>query len=162
MVHVVVLEEMCELIRSKWRTIDGVEQTRWSVLQGELKQVLGQGLGGFGRYCKQEGVLAEKVTYQQILFTLVGKVVSSNLPPWAIRDIPWKHRLSRGRGLVLSADCAPADIVCYVSIYARTIHCPSCLCLHLVYPLMCSMQVGKGAIDKFWGNADLDSFKQEA
>ena len=103
-----------------------------------------------------------KTAHQQILLTLVGQVVGSDLLPWAIGNIPWKHRLSRGRGLVLSVDCAPADIVSYVSIYARPIHCLSHLCLHLVYPLMCSMQVSKGMIEKFQRNADSCSLEEEA
>ena len=63
--------------------------------------MLGQGYDGLGRDLKQKGVLSEKVTYQQILFTLVGEVFDSDLLPWVIGDVPWKHRLSTGRGLCL-------------------------------------------------------------
>ena len=67
-----------------------------------------------------------------------------------------------GGGLVFSADCAPADIVGYFSIDAGPIHCLSSLCLHHVYPLMDSVQVSKGAIEGFWGNADVGSLEEEA
>ena len=73
---------------------------------------------------------------QVILFTLVGEVVRSDLPPWAIGDIHGEHRLCRWRGLVFNADNVPADIVGYMSINARPVHCFFSLYLHLVYPLM--------------------------
>ena len=63
---------------------------------------------------------------------------------------------------MLSADCASADIISYFSIYARPIYCLSCLHLHLVYPLMCSVQVGKGMMEEFQSNADSVSLEEEA
>ena len=55
---------------------------------------------------------------------------------------------------VLSADGAPADIVSYVGIYARPIHCLSSLGLHPTNALMCSMQINKGSIEELWEYAD--------
>ena len=55
---------------------------------------------------------------------------------------------------MLSADGALMDIVGYVCIYAGPIHCLSHLSLHLINPLMCCMQIGKGMIEQFQGNAD--------
>ena len=46
-------------------------------------------MGGLSRYLVQEGVLAEKITDDQVLFILVDEVVCNNLLPQAIRDIPW-------------------------------------------------------------------------
>ena len=63
---------------------------------------------------------------------------------------------------MLSADCAPAEIVSYVGIYARSIHCLSHLHMHLVYPLMCSMQVSKSTVKGSWRNADSGSLEEEA
>ena len=48
---------------------------------------------------------------------------------------------------MFSADSALADIIDYIGIDARPVHYLSCLYLHLVYPLMCSKQVSKGAIE---------------
>ena len=56
---------------------------------------------------------------------------------------------------MLIANGAPVDIVDYVCVYARPIHSLSHLSLHPINPLMCSMQVCKGAIEQLWGNADL-------
>ena len=44
-------------------------------------------MGRLGEHFIQEGVLAEKITDEQLLFTLVGEVVSSDPLPWAIGDI---------------------------------------------------------------------------
>ena len=67
----------------------------------------------------------------------------------------------QGDRLVFIADSAVAGIVTYVSIYARPVHCLSCLCLHLVYPLMCSMQASKGVMEEFWGNTGLGTLEEE-
>ena len=94
------------------------------------------------------------------LINMHTATVGSDLQPWAIRDISAEHRLSRGRGLVLGAGCAVADIVGYVILYAGPIHCLSCLCLHPVYPLICSVQVGKDTVEEFWGNTYSGSFER--
>ena len=55
---------------------------------------------------------------------------------------------------MLSADGALVDIVSYVCIYAGLIHSLSHLSLQPIDPLMCIMQVHKGVIEQFQGNAD--------
>ena len=77
----------------------------------------------------------------------MGEVISHDLLRGAIGDISRQHRLCRQRGFVLSAYCALADIVGYVSVYARPIHCLSCLGLHPIGPLVCTMQVSKGMVE---------------
>ena len=54
---------------------------------------------------------------------------------------------------MLSAYGAPADIVNNISIYAWPIHSLPNLSLHPINALMSSMQVSKGAVEEFWGNA---------
>ena len=84
----------------------------------------------------------------------MGEVICHNLLPGAIRNISRKHWLWRGRGFVFCAYGALVDIVSYVSIYARPIHCLTCLGLHPIDTLMGSMQISKGMIEELWGNAD--------
>ena len=92
----------------------------------------------------------------------MDEVVSSDLLPWAIRDIPGEHRLSRGRGLVLDADCALADIVSYVSIYDGQIPCLPHLGLLPIDTLMCSMKISKAVIKELWVNTDSCPFEKKA
>ena len=49
---------------------------------------------------------------------------------------------------------ALADIVGYVSIYARPIHCLPHLGLHPINTLICSVHITKGVIEELWRNAD--------
>ena len=63
---------------------------------------------------------------------------------------------------MLSADGAPADIVSYVCVYAKPIHCLSHLCLHPIDPLMCSILVCKGVTKQFQGNADPGPLEEKA
>ena len=44
----------------------------------------------------------------------MDELISSDLLPWAIGDVSRKHWLCRGKGSVLSADDALADIVSLV------------------------------------------------
>ena len=83
----------------------------------------------------------------------MGEVICCDLLPGSIRYIPRKHRLCRGRGFVFCAYGALADIVSYVSIYARPIHCLSQLDLHPINTVMGSMQISKGTIKELQGNA---------
>ena len=68
-------------------------------------------------------------------------------------DIPRKHWLGGGRGFVLTAICALADIVHNTGIYAWPIHSLSCLSLHPINALMSSMQVSQHVVEEFWRNA---------
>ena len=61
MVDVVMLEELCKLIRSKWGNVVSVEETRWSLLQYELNQVFEQGLGRFNRTLNRKGYLLKRL-----------------------------------------------------------------------------------------------------
>ena len=63
---------------------------------------------------------------------------------------------------MLGADSALTDIVCYVCIKVGPVDCLSCLCLHLLHPLVGSVQVSKGMVKKFQGNADAASLEEEA
>ena len=94
----------------------------------------------------QKGVFAEEIADEQVLFAFVGEVISCDLWPWAIGDIPGKHGLCRGRGFVLGADSALVHVTGYICINAWPVNCLSCLCLHLIYPLVGSVQVSKGAV----------------
>ena len=80
-------------------------------------------------------------------FAFVDEVVGCNLLPWAIGDIPWEHGLCRVKGFVLGADSALVDVISYICINSRPVHYLSCLCLHLIYCLVDSMQVSKGAVE---------------
>ena len=62
---------------------------------------------------------------------------------------------------MLGADGALTDIICYVCINARPVSCLSCLCLHLLHPLVGSIQVIEGTVKVFWGNADMASLEEE-
>ena len=55
---------------------------------------------------------------------------------------------------------APVYIVSNVGINAWLIDCFPHLCLHLLYPIVCSVQVSKGVVDEFWENADLASLQE--
>ena len=83
----------------------------------------------------------------------MGEVVSNNFLAWAIGEVSRNHWLCRGRSLVLCANGALADIVDSVCIYARPIHCFSHLSLHSIHPLMHAMEVSKGPIKQFQGDA---------
>ena len=63
---------------------------------------------------------------------------------------------------MLGADSALADIICYIGINARPVYCPSCWCLHLLYPLVGSIYVSEGMVKEFGGNADTASLEEEA
>ena len=63
---------------------------------------------------------------------------------------------------MFGADCALMDVVSYVCIDARPVDCLSCQCLHLLHPLVGSIQVSKGMVEEFGGNADVPSLKEEA
>ena len=54
---------------------------------------------------------------------------------------------------MLGAYGALVDIVNSVGTYAWPIHSPPHLSLHPINALMCSMQVSKGAVEEFKGNA---------
>ena len=124
--------------------------------------MLGQGIGRFGCDFGEEEVLAEEIADEQVLFAFVCEVVSCDLLPWAIGDIAGEHGLCKGRGFVLGADSASADIICYICIDARPLDCFSCLCLHLFHPFVGSMLVSKGVFEEFWGNVDTTSLEEEA
>ena len=100
-----------------------VDKAGWSVLGYEIMQVLGQGVGGLGHDLVEKGVLAEEITDEQVLFAFVVEVVSYNLLPWAVRDIPGEHGLFKGRGFVLGVDSVLADIISYICIDAGPVHC---------------------------------------
>ena len=63
---------------------------------------------------------------------------------------------------MLSADSALADIVDYICINVWPVHCLPCLCLHLVYPLVGSVQVSKSTVEWFQGNTNAGSPEEEA
>ena len=50
---------------------------------------------------------------------------------------------------MFGADGASTDVVCDVCTSARSVECLSCLCLHLLHPLMDSVQVRKGMVKEF-------------
>ena len=54
---------------------------------------------------------------------------------------------------MIGAYGALADIVDNIGIYAWPIHSLPNLSLHPINALMSSMQVNKGAVEEFWGNA---------
>ena len=99
-----------------------------------------------------KGYFLNRAQVNKILLILVGEVIWCDLLSEAIRYISRKHGLHRGRGFVFSANGAPADIVGYVSIYARPIHCLPHLCLHPIDTLMGPMQISKGTIEELWRN----------
>ena len=103
-----------------------------------------------------------KVSQMSRYSAFVGKVIGCNLPPWGAEDVPGEHHLSRGRGFVLGADGELTDVICNVCIDAGPINCLSCMCLHLLHPLMGSLQIGEGTVEEFWGNTDLASLEEEA
>ena len=82
----------------------------------------------------------------------MGEVICHDLLSEAVRNISRKHGMCRGRGFVLSANGALADIVGYVSIYVRPIHSLPHLCLHPIDTLMGPVQMSKGMVKEFWGN----------
>ena len=55
---------------------------------------------------------------------------------------------------------APSDVIGDVSINAGPINCLYCLCLHLLHPLLCSVEVSKGMVKEFWGDADFVSLQK--
>ena len=63
---------------------------------------------------------------------------------------------------MLCVNGALADIVGYVDIYARQIHCLYCLGLHPIDTLMCSMQISKGMAEDLWANADSCPLEEKA
>ena len=125
-------------------------------------QALGQGIGGLGYNFGQEGVFAEEITDEQVLFDFVGEVISSDLLPQAIGDVSGEHQFCRGRGLVLGAASASADIICYICINVGPVYCLSCLCLHPLHPYVGSMQVIEGMGEEFWWNTEAASLEEEA
>ena len=60
---------------------------------------------------------------------------------------------------MLGAGGALTDIVCDVCIDAGQVDCLSHLCLHLLNPLVDSMQVSKNLVEKLWGNVDTASLE---
>ena len=122
-------------------TIVSVNKAGWSILGDEFLQALGQGIGRPAWNCGQEGLFAEEIAYEQVLFAFVGAVIGCNLLPWAIGDVPGEHQLSKERDLVLFADSALADIICYVCVDARPVDVLSCLCLHLLHPMVGSIHI---------------------
>ena len=85
--------------------------------------------------------------------TFVGDAVCCDVLPGAIWYIPRKYCLGKWRCLVFGANSALTDIVCNVCVYARSIHSFSCLSLHSINTLKCSMQISKGPFEEFWWNA---------
>ena len=144
------------------RAVISVDKAGQSILGNEFMQVLGQGVCRLGHDFLKERVLAEEIADEQVLFAFVGEVVSCNHLPQAIRDIAGKHGLCRGRGFVLGAGSALADINSYISVDAGSVHCLSCLCLHHFYPLVGSVQVSKDMAEEVWGNTDAASLEEEA
>ena len=68
MVDVVVLEELCKLIRSKWGTIVSVEETRWSILQYELGKYLDRDWADLVETLNRKGYLLKRLhTYKYTL-----------------------------------------------------------------------------------------------
>ena len=47
---------------------------------------------------------------------------------------------------MLSTYGTPSDIIDNVSIDARPIDCLSCLCLYLLFPLVCAVEVSRGTV----------------
>ena len=90
----------------------------------------------------------------------VVEVVRCDLLPWAIGDVLGQHGLSQHGSLVFCAFGAPSDVIGNVIIDAGPIICLSCLCLHLLHPLVCSVEVSKGVVKEFWGNTDLVSLQE--
>ena len=117
-------------------------------------------MGRLGCDFVEKGVLAEETADGQVLFTLMGEVVSCDLLPQVIADIPGKHGLCRWRGFLLGANGALADVIDYICINARPAHCLSCLCLHLNYLLVHPMQASKGAVQYFLGNTNAGSLEE--
>ena len=121
-----------------------------------------QGIGRSECDFGEEGVLAEEIADEQILFAFVGKIVSCDLLLQVNRDDPREHWLSKGRGFVLAVDSASVDVICYICIDAGPVYYLSCLCLHFLHPLVGSLQVSNGAVEEFQGNADTASLEEEA
>ena len=94
--------------------------------------------------------------------TFVCHVVGCNVLPGAIWYVPRKHWLGRWRSFVFGANSAPTDIVRYICIYARPIHSLSCLSLHPIDTLMCSMQISKGPFKEFRWNANPCPLQEKA
>ena len=63
---------------------------------------------------------------------------------------------------MFGANSALTDIVCNVHIYARPIHSFSCLSLHPINTLMCSMQISRGPFEEFWWNANPCPLEEKA
>ena len=63
---------------------------------------------------------------------------------------------------MFGADGISVDVICYICVKAGPIYCLSCLCLHLLHPLVSSMQVRKGTVEEFWGNVDTATLEEEA
>ena len=119
-------------------------------------------MGRFGCYLGKEGIFVEEITDEQVCIAFVCEVIGCSLLPWAIGDVPGEHWLCKGRGFVLGTDGASADVICYICVNAGSVYCISCLCLHLLYPLVGSMQVSKGMVKEFWGNINAATFEEEA
>ena len=64
MVYVMMLQELCKLIRCKRGTIVHVKQGRWFILRDEFLQAYAQGLGRLGGHFVSEGVLTEQIADQ--------------------------------------------------------------------------------------------------
>ena len=88
-------------MRHEGRAIIGIDKARWSILGDELLQALGQGIGRLGCDFVEEGILAEEITDKHVIFACVVEVVSCDLLPWAVWDIPWEHGLCGGEALCL-------------------------------------------------------------
>ena len=54
------------------------------------------------------------------------------------------------------------DVICYICIDAGPVYCLSCLCLHLLHPLVGSVQVSEGTVEEFLENADMATLEEEA
>ena len=80
-------------------------------------------MGRLGHDFVEKGVLAEEIADEQVLFAFVGEVVSFDLLPWAIGNIPGEHGLCRWRGFVLDGDSALVDVISYICINAWQRHC---------------------------------------
>ena len=63
---------------------------------------------------------------------------------------------------VFSAHGGPSDVVSDVSIDAGPIDFLSCLCLHLLHPLLCTLEVSKGTVEEFCEDTDSTSLQKNA